>query len=139
MNHPCHNEVADLHRFFEDWFTARIENSQENFARFSGVIADGFEMISPDGRTTDRNSLMSRLRSARGTYRDGSFRIWIENCRTRPLNDNLHLVLYEEWQERDGRSTGRLSSAVFRDRHDAPNAVEWLHLHETWLPNSTEE
>ena len=52
---------------------------------------------------------------------------------------DLHLLRYQEWQERDGRSTGRLSSAVFRDRHDAPNAVEWLHLHETWLPNSTEE
>ena len=34
----------------------------------------------------------------------------------------------------DGTITGRVSTAVFRERADTPNGLAWLHVHETWLP-----
>ena len=62
------------------------------------------------------------------------FRIWIESFQPRLVAGNLALVTYEEWQEVEGRVTGRLSSALFREMETAPKGVEWLHVHETWLP-----
>ncbi|MFX0092506.1 MAG: hypothetical protein ACFFBD_12150 [Candidatus Hodarchaeota archaeon] len=43
------------------------------------------------------------------------------------------MTTYEEWQEIDGQTIARLSTALFRKCFDAPNGVEWLHAHETWL------
>jgi hypothetical protein len=48
----------------------------------------------------------------------------------------LCLVTYEEWQHLSGTASGRISSAWFRARSDTPHGVEWLHVHETWLPDS---
>ncbi len=37
-------------------------------------------------------------------------------------------------QARSGETTGRRASAHLRRKDGTPNGVEWLHLHETWLP-----
>ena len=46
--------------------------------------------------------------------------------------DELALATYEEWQEIDGKINARLSTVLLRAKADAPNGVEWLHVHETW-------
>jgi hypothetical protein len=48
---------------------------------------------------------------------------------------DILLVTYEEWQQSGDQTTARLSTALFRDKPDAPNGLEWLHVHETWLPD----
>lgn len=40
---------------------------------------------------------------------------------------------YEEWQDTGQGERGRISSVLFRRRERAPNGVEWLHVHETWI------
>jgi hypothetical protein len=37
----------------------------------------------------------------------------------------------------EGESRGRLSTALFRERDDTPNGVEWLHVHEVWIENGS--
>ena len=126
-------EVEQLHAFFEGWFTGRLEPTDEAFARFESVLADGFEIVSPRGTRTERAALLAGLRSAHRMHPDG-FRIWIEDVRARALEGGLTLATYEEWQEQPGGPPrGRLSSAVLRARADTPNGLEWVHVHETWL------
>ena len=137
MEQRCNDEVVQLHQFFEDWFNGILPPTDVAFDRFSSVMAEGFVIISPNGELTERDELLERLRAAHGIWRELSRpgRIWIENLQVRHQVGDQTLVLYEEWQEIEGESRGRLSTALFRRREATPNGVEWVHVHEVWLPN----
>lgn len=135
MDDRCRKEVEELHRFFQDWFNGQLEPTDHNFQRFSGVMAEGFEILSPDGGRMTRSEILARVREGHGSSNDKSFRIWIENYESRAIARDLLLVTYEEWQETGGEKRGRTSSAVFRSKSTTPNGVAWLHVHETWLPS----
>ncbi len=60
------------------------------------------------------------------------------NVRTRVERDEHCLVTYEEGQRIDGDWDWRVSSGLFRRAADAPNGVEWVHLHETRLSEDAE-
>ena len=128
-------EINELHRFFQHWFNGELPDNDESFSRFSDVMATGFEIVSPNGRWTDRESLIAALRNSYGQWENegGPGKIWIERYRLMHTEGPLAMVTYEEWQEVGGESRGRLSTALFRLRDGAPNGVEWLHVHETWL------
>jgi hypothetical protein len=124
-------EITDLHQFFQDWFTGSIPQTETNFARVTSALAPGFVLISPDGSLAEYATVIDWLRNGYAT-RPG-FRLWVEKIVLRHTSSELALATYEEWQQRDDRITARLSSALFCHRPDAPNGVEWLHVHETWL------
>ena len=136
MEQRCNDEVVQLHQFFQDWFNGVLPPTDVAFGRFSSVMAEGFVIISPNGELTERDELLERLQAAHGIWREMSRpgRIWIENLQVRHQVGNQVLVHYEEWQEIEGESRGRLSTALFRRREGAPNGIEWLHVHEVWLP-----
>ena len=102
------------------------------------MLADGFALISPRGVMTERRPLLRELEAAYGIHGadEVPFNIEVRNFRHRYTQGTLCLVTYEEWQQLAGAATGRLSSAWFRARSDTPHGVEWLHVHETWLPDS---
>ena len=127
MEERCRNEIADLHAFFERW----LAGETEDLSRCESVLADGFGMIGPGGRHIDRAMLLANLREAHGARAVG---IRIENYTAREIGGGLCLATYEEWQDDEREVRGRLSTALFRARDDAPHGVEWLHVHETWLP-----
>jgi hypothetical protein len=137
MEARCEKEVIELHQFFEDWFNGVLPPTDEAFRRFEVVMAERFMIISPEGVPTERQELVERLRQAHGIWRRTRQpgRIWIENLRVRHQVGQQAMVLYEEWQEIDGETRGRLSTAVLQQRTATPNGVEWLHLHEVWLPD----
>jgi hypothetical protein len=130
--HLCITEVRDLHQFFQDWFAGAIAQSEENFTRVTHALNERFVLISPGGALAEYATVIEWLRSGYGT-RPG-FRLWTERITLRHQEGDVALVTYEEWQETDAGVTTRLSSALFRRRDQAPNGVEWLHVHETWLP-----
>ncbi len=136
MNDTIEKEIIELHHFFEDWFTAKLENTDENFRRFENVMAETFEIISPSGIKTCRKDLVNNLKNAFGfRAKPGKpFRIWIKNVNTRQIDSQLYLSTYEEWHEVEGEAKGRLSTAIFRLNANTTNGIEWLHAHETWLP-----
>jgi hypothetical protein len=137
MESRCEQEVRELHQFFEDWFNGRLPPTDEAFRRFESVMAEGFLIISPDGVLSERAELVHRLRQAHGIWRENSRpgRIWIENLRVRHTVGPQAMVLYEEWQEIEGEARGRLSTAILQQRVATPNELEWLHVHEVWLPD----
>lgn len=138
MDDRCRGEVYDLHQFFQDWFNARIEPTDGNFDRFEGVLAPGFQIVFPNGQIIDRDALTARVRAAHGAnVRSGApIRIWIDAYRSRPIEEGLQLVTYQEWQQTVGPPRGRRATAVMRHREGRPRNVEWLHVHEVWLPDS---
>ena len=131
METRCRDEVIELHRFFQDWFNAVLE--PDGFSRFTGVMADGFVIVTPDGGLVGLAELSDGLRGAHGRWQ-GEGRIWIEGFRLHRVEGDVAVVTYEEWQDEGGEVKGRLSTALFRRREGTPNGVEWLHLHEVWLP-----
>ena len=129
---PHEREIIELHDFFEAWLGGTLSDTSENFARFVNVMGASFNIIGPDGSMTAHESLTERLRSAHGA-RPG-LKIWIENIHLCQQHGDLILATYEEWQEHGGETKARLSSVLFRAKPGAPNGLEWLHVHETWLP-----
>jgi hypothetical protein len=138
MQAQCQREVVELHGFLVGWMTGAAPRSAAVFARFADVLADGFVLISPRGEITERRALLRELESVHGAHRadDHGFRVEVREFRHRRTEAGVCLVTYEEWQHLSGTATGRLSSAWFRARSDTPHGVEWLHVHETWLPDS---
>lgn len=136
MEVNCRDEVVDLHQFFEDWLGGKLANTEENFARLTAVMHPDFHIIGPEGTVTNYEALMASLRQAHNS-RPG-FRLWVKAVVARPLAAELALVTYEEWQEIEGKVNGRVSTAVFRQKANAPHGVEWLHVHETWLESGAE-
>lgn len=136
MDEGCRAEIEELHRFFQDWFNGVLAPTEDHFVRFSSVMADGFQIIFPNGRIMGREELVRHVREAHGMYssRGAPVRIRVSHCHVRPLAKDLLLVTYEERQEGPDASRGRLSTAVLRRRDGMPNGVEWLHVHEAWLP-----
>ncbi|HJL19053.1 MAG TPA: DUF4440 domain-containing protein [Sandaracinaceae bacterium LLY-WYZ-13_1] len=132
MNERCEREVRGLHVFFERWF--RGELGDGDFARVADALASDFELVSPRGVRDGRASILAGVRSARGR-RGPDFTIAIEDLVVRWQGEDACLVRYEEHQRDGDGATARISSAWFRRRDDAPCGVEWVHLHETWLPS----
>lgn len=128
----CEDEVVGLHRFFQEWYRGEIDPAGEGFSRMSDVLAEGFHLISADGRLVGRSEILASVRGAHGS-KSQDFAIRTGECHFRIGSRRMGVVFYEEWHEEGGERRGRISTAVFQDRADAPNGVEWVHVHETWL------
>jgi len=135
MDQHCRREVIGLHQFFQHWFNGEIENSEDVLERIRGALAVEFRIISPDGRQTDRAHLIEAVTGSHGASRRRGqpIRIWIEGYEGRAVSDDTLVATYQEWQTATGGKRGKLATAVFRKRASAPNGVEWVHVHETWL------
>ncbi len=134
MEDRCRLEVIELHRFFQDWFNAELPDDPASFNRFEQVLAEDFEIIAPSGYLTEREAVLAAVHSGHGRDAKGHRTIEVKNVRSRTVGDGLILVTYEEHQTASDGHKGWQSSALFRAREGHPNGVEWLHVHETYLP-----
>jgi hypothetical protein len=134
MDHAraCQQEVETLHAFFQQWFGGELAADSSMFDRFERVLAPGFVMVGPDGVTRERSEVIDMVRRGRGS--DPSARIWIEGFQFRGMVGDGALASYQEWQQREGTTRGRVSSVWLRPESAMPHGVQWLHLHETFLP-----
>ncbi|MFW5921043.1 MAG: hypothetical protein ACOCUS_04330 [Polyangiales bacterium] len=137
LGRRCRREVEDLHAFFVEWFNGAVPQSEETFARATSALAGDFELVSPRGARDDRESILREIRGAYGGREGQGFSVAIEDFRVKLVQSPLCVVTYVERHRSDEQSAARLSTAIFREREDAPEGVEWVHLHETWLPNGT--
>jgi len=131
IEQSCRVEVAELHGFFADWFNGTAPDTDAAFSRFAVALAPGFTMVVPGGGTVTRNDVLEAVRTAHGS---GTTTIWIKNHVHRWSSADAALVGYEEWQTRDNATRGRASTALFVADPAGPNGVQWVHVHETWLP-----
>ena len=128
-------ETVELHDFLADWFTGRLPQTQEAFARFDDAIAQDFVIVSPNGSVAERSSIVGAVYDDWGRWKgDDSAAIEVKNARFRHRGKGLSVVTYEEWQTTKNGTVVRLSSVVLRNNKKAPLGVEWVHLHETWMP-----
>jgi hypothetical protein len=134
MQRQCRDEVEQIHQFFHDWFVGAVGNDDASFARAAGVLAPEFALVTPRGGLESRDSILDQIRALHGARASTPLRIWIERFTPRFVLGDGCLVMYEEWQQLGAGRTARQATALFRRRDGTPNGVEWLHLHETWLP-----
>jgi len=132
MLEQTENEIRQLHQFFEGWLSGSLPNTQESFSRLENSLANAFTMISPQAQLLQRNALLRRLHQAHGSC--PQLTISITNVRIGSCTDEIALATYEEWQNDATARKGRLSTVVFLKKSDAHNGLQWLHVHETWLP-----
>jgi hypothetical protein len=134
MIENCEREVIELHQFFEAWFNGTISGNSA-FHRMEIALAPSFKIIPPSGKCVSRHDTLTGVKSAHGALAqaDPPFRIWIKNFQLRHQESELCLVTYEEWQAKQDGDEGRISTALFKNRSETPNGVEWLHLHEVWI------
>ncbi len=136
MKTRCNQEVTGMHQFIQDWLIGSLPKTRENFSRFHDPLDEDFHMISPRGNNADRERVSEGLWRAHGS-KEKTFSIEIKNLTLRLTTDRFALVTYEEWHE--GRlKTARLSTALFRIEEENKQLM-WVHLHETWLPEMSDE
>lgn len=126
-------EIRQLHAFFEDWFTGRLERGDDALGRMAGVLDPTFFLVAPSGERLPRARLLRLLADLHGS-RPEHFRILVEAAEGRVVAHDHVLATYEEVHRGDGDETRRRSTALFRPDPDAPNGFVWLFVHETWGP-----
>lgn len=132
----CAREAVRLHEVLEAWLLGTMPRTPEAFSEFSSPIAKDFVVISPKGTVTEYAPLIEEFEGLHGQLagKEDAFQITVEDFRVLRHLDDKVLATYEEWHVLDGKSSARLSTALFGPREDLPLGVEWLHIHETWLP-----
>lgn len=133
MSTKYEEEIVRLHRFFVEWFTGRLPQTEAAFAAFADSMASGFAIVGPDGRLTELPALEQSLYNHHGHHDPQSFEIEIKNVVLRRAFGRWAIVTYEEWQQIGEQRTGRLSTVVIEEELQN-GRLEWLHVHETWLP-----
>lgn len=93
-----------------------------------------FLLVPPSGTALNLETLSQAVYTRHGSNPD--FRIAIRQVSIRHESDQYVLATYEEWQKNALASTpannGRIATVVFK----FDGKLTWLHVHETWLPQS---
>ena len=125
------DEIVALHEFFVGWFSGTLPKSAFE-TQFLSRFSPDFLLIPPAGTLLTLEDFQTGLRAAHGTNPD--FRIAIRNVKLRRVLDSHILATYEEWQRNALASkppdNARIASVLFNRNQ----SLEWLHVHETWLP-----
>lgn len=129
-------EIIDLHKFFEQWFKAEIENNDKTFARLENVLKKEFLLIMPSGAISTRDELLKNLREGYSSHKDDEipYKLWVQNIKCRYIETDVCVMIYEEWGEVHGKTNARISTAIFHRNENCVNKVEWVHVHEVFIP-----
>lgn len=128
---PWREEIEELHRFFQEWFTGELPNTDEAFARVREALSPELVFISPSGERRTTAELLEGIR--RGHGKRPGLAIRIEQPELHRTPGGHVVATYREWQEEGERTTVRLSTVVLGPDPSAPNGLTWLHVHETWM------
>lgn len=132
-------EIREFHHVLNGWFSGTLERTKQGLSGLANVIAEDFILISPRGVIDRAAPLMAEIEAAHGVQSGVAFSIRIDDCRLRFADGRHCLATYEEWQQREGVTTARLATVLFRVRAGTRHGLEWLHLHETWLEGHAPE
>ncbi|MFW9778021.1 MAG: hypothetical protein ACFFE8_04140 [Candidatus Heimdallarchaeota archaeon] len=135
---PIAREIRELHDFFVKWYNGQIPRSKVGFSRLEEAIADDFVLLSPNGQINSRKQVIDHIYSAYGSHKKDTtpFQIRIENITIQPISSSFFIAMYEEWHDSNRIHPGRISTALFHINPNLANGVEWIHLHETWIPDT---
>lgn len=119
-------EVADLHRFFEDWFRGSTERRIEEFA---DRLDEQFFIVGPNGQTHGRDDIVRLVEE-----RFGSYDVAISTSDPSVATSVPVIVgSYREHHEFQGDTTHRVATAVMVQDDSIGTGMRWLSVHETWI------
>ena len=129
-------EIEALHQFLVAWYTGTIAEDEFETA-FLNRLDSEFLLIPPAGIILTLEDLATSLRH--GYHSNPHFRIAIRNVQIRRVFGGHILATYEEWQRNALASTppnnARLATVLFAETMP----LQWLHIHETWMPKEFTE
>lgn len=120
-------EIVELHEHFEAYFLGTIDSLD----RVEAALAPEFTMAGPDGGVAPRAKVMSALLA--GHAHATSLRISISDTALLAAGDEFVVASYVENHELADRSNHRRTTVVFVKETAAPNGLQWLRAHETWI------
>ena len=123
------DEVADLHRFFEDWFRGRGERAIDEF---SDRLDAGFTIVGPTGLKHDKAQIVRAVEERAGSYD-------VAIATTQVILDHavpLLIGTYLEHQEFKGETTHRIATVTMAADESTPTGYRWLNVHETWIESN---
>jgi len=121
----CFTEIERLHQFFEDWFTGRC--SYDDFDEVRSALAPGFTIITPNGQSRGRVTILQAIRDGYGEWPPDS---GITTLPRRCIRlGGVHVTCYEEHQ-RGPDPSRRIATAVLAE---AGTGYAWHSVHETWM------
>ena len=123
-------EIADLHRFFEQWFKGEVDSLD----RVEAALDPGFTIVGPGGGVLERSEIIEIIARDRGQRPD--LRISTTEHRLLDATDDRLVTAYVEEHHGPDGETRRHSTAIFAIDEDAPNGVRWIRVHETWTSDS---
>lgn len=125
-------DIVDLHDFFVGWYNGELPQEAYD-SEFDARLGPAFTIVLPSGVELDRDSLSGAMRESFG--KNPGFQIEIRNVRLVHATKSMAVATYEEWQRKDEGGpesvSGRLSTVVLA----RGEILQWLHVHETWLPD----
>jgi len=125
-------EIIELHQFFENWYSAKVDNTSAEFSRFETVLHKNFEIIVPSGGKLTKLKLLELIRGEYGKFKTvEKFSVTIEDIDYRFVGNDMSLVTYKEIGVSEDGPKHSMITAVFRRNPELVNGVEWLHIHET--------
>ncbi|WP_299548844.1 hypothetical protein [uncultured Tateyamaria sp.] len=126
------SEIVDLHAFFVEWFNGTVDRDQLG-PRFLSRLDENVVFIPPEGHVLTGTMLKEGF--DRGHSSNTDFRIQIRDVTIRHKIDDLVMATYTEWQvgaTQSEHANARVTSVLMK----LTNPVTWLHIQETWLPES---
>jgi hypothetical protein len=124
-------EVHEFHAFLAEWFSGRIAPGDTVLGEQRRRFDPGLQYIRPSGGVGDWAMIENVLESTHGG--EPSIKIEVRHAVVRRADAASVLVTYEEHQTGGDEDNGRLTTALFVPKSDAPNGVGWFHVHEVWL------
>ena len=124
--------IRNLHHFFQQWYNARFEKTEANFQPLQKALAHDFSFITTGGTVLNRQAVIDFVWQGYGQYKDQPIQIWTEGETVRTEGETLMLAWYEEHQQQ-AKKTQKMSSVVLRIPAEPNQAIQWLHVHETWI------
>lgn len=125
-------EIVDLHDFFTQWFNGTVDRDQLE-PQFLSRLDENVVFIPPEGHILTGGMLKGGFDQGYGSNK--GFRIQIRDVIIRQEIGDLVLATYTEWQigaTQSEHANARVTSVLVK----MTSPITWLHIQETWLPDS---
>jgi CDGSH-type Zn-finger protein len=120
------DEIADLHRFFQDWFTGRRDRA---VGEFSDRLDPGFTIVDPGGTKHGKDQIVDAVEA-----RAGGYEVAITTDQARLEQTETVLIgTYRERHDFKGNTTLRVATVEMVADESVPTGFRWLSVHETWV------
>lgn len=123
-------EIKRLHVVLEDWFGG-IRN---DLRPLEESLAPEFTAVTPDGQLHDRAAYFDRLDERRSAV--GNVRIQIEELVEQRALYGMHQLTFHKRIVGGAEPDVRQCSAWVRETNRTSTGLQYLHLHETRIPQS---